>query len=201
MTARCIRKLLHFKSHHTVRKIKPPLPRTYDQRARERARSMVATLACLNVCRTKSSSPALMRNSRLTLPIIHPIPWNTPFSRVLRFIRSPSAVVAVIAHASPRCILYGHFSLVPCHRVSRNLPVLLDDLVRDLAAGDAAKHPSPAADVRLSIVLEQVIQALFQHDTTATWACHEDLLSKGFVSLSPFTGSTPAVAIIGLLPS
>ena len=25
---------------------------------------MVATLACLNVCRTKSSSPALMRNSR-----------------------------------------------------------------------------------------------------------------------------------------
>jgi hypothetical protein len=187
MTARCIRTLLHFKSHHTVRKIKPPEPRTYDQRARERARSTVATLACLNVCRTKSSSPALMRNSRLTLPIIHPIPWNTPFPVVLRFIRSPSAVAAVIAHAPRLCILYGHFSLVPCHRVSRNLPALLDGPVRDLAAGDAAIHPSPAADVRLSIVLEQVIQALFQHDTTAACACHEDLLSMEFASLSPST--------------
>lgn len=169
MTVRCIRKLLHFKSHHTVRKIKPPEPRTYDQRARERARSMVAMLACLNVCRIKSSSPALMRNSRLTVPIIHPIPWNTPFSRVLRFIRSPSpqSLRSLLMPLRP-CILYGHFPLVPCHRVSRNLLVLLDDPVRDFPHMRGSDTPNPAADVRLYIIiLEQVIQALFQHDTTA----------------------------------
>src|SRR4029077_19449263 len=99
------------------------------------------------------------------------------------------------------CLLYGHCPRIPRHRVSRNLPIVLDDPVRDLAAGGAAIHPSPAADVRLSIVLEQVIQALFQHEPTAACACHEDLLSMGFGSLSPSTGSSPAVAIIGLLPS
>jgi hypothetical protein len=44
----------------TERKSKRPRPRTYDRKARKRARSKVATL-CTSVCRTNSSSPALMR--------------------------------------------------------------------------------------------------------------------------------------------
>src|SRR5437773_6329954 len=104
-----------------------------------------------------------MRSNRLAPPTIHPVLWNSPFSRVLLYIRSPSAVAAVIAHATPPLPSLRSLSAIPCHRVSRNLPILLDDPVRDLAAGDAAIRPSPAADVRLSIVLEQVIHALFQH--------------------------------------
>src|SRR6267378_6152692 len=89
MTARCIRQLLHLKSHHTETKSKRPRPRTYDQKAKKRASITVPTLLCPSVCCTNSSSPALMRSNRLALPTTHPIPWNTAFSRVLLFISSP----------------------------------------------------------------------------------------------------------------
>src|SRR4029077_20035345 len=50
--------------------------------------------------------------------------------------------------------------------------------VRDLATGAAAIRPSPCADVDLSIVLEQLVHALFRHETMTPCAFHTALLCR-----------------------
>jgi hypothetical protein len=50
--------------------------------------------------------------------------------------------------------------------------------VRDLATGDAAIRPSPCADVDLSIVLEQLVHALFRHEAMTPCAFHTALLCR-----------------------
>src|SRR5882672_4552363 len=89
----------------------------------------VATLLCSSVCCTNSSSPALMRSNRLAPPTTHPVHWNSPFSRVLLFIRSPLVMgmnmTCGTEHTASSCCLLIHASEYRCrsrsHRSSRPL--------------------------------------------------------------------------------
>src|SRR6266850_6600280 len=133
----------------------------------------VATSLCPSVCCTKSSSPALMRSNRLAPPTTHPVHWNSPFSRVLLCIRSPwcYAVPASSFRASPFRWFAGTAlaAIRQCCSMTE---------VRDLATADAAIRPSPSAGVDLSIELEQIVQALFHHETMTPCAFHNDLLCR-----------------------
>src|SRR6267143_4036887 len=82
----------------------------------------VATLWCTSICCTDNSSPALRRSNRLAPPTTRPVHGNSPFSRVLLFIRSPLVLCRPCLFVP--CV---PFPLVRSHRFSRNPLILFDD--------------------------------------------------------------------------